>query len=176
MQSKEMISMQQLEMCNCAFAWGHGTGNMRLPSDLACYPPLAGWVTCWEASQETTAPTNDSVGGSDSSESEPSPRCSSCQGSMALLRCSGLGRYGILRTSGVHLQREMLFLTSDQGAGARKAADITQWLFLFLSQALESYGSFLYQVTWNLEAHSSFLPGVSRLPPSYELWTWNIKL
>lgn len=64
--------MQQLEMC-----------NLRLPEAMAqrmcgslqilhATSHSAGRVTGWEASQETTAPANDSVGGSNSSESEPS--------------------------------------------------------------------------------------------------------
>lgn len=75
MQSKEIISMQQFEMCDLHLPKAMAQrmcGSLQM-LHMHATSHWAGWVAGWEASQETTAPANDSVGGSDSSESEPSP-------------------------------------------------------------------------------------------------------
>lgn len=65
--------MQQFEMRNLCLPEAMAQRMCGSLQILHATSHLAGWVTGWEGSQETTAPANDSVGGSDSSESEPSP-------------------------------------------------------------------------------------------------------
>lgn len=102
--------------------------ELRLLQILQATSDLAGWGTGWETSQETTAPANDSVGGSDFSESEPSPWPSPMprlpgivEMLWAWLACDTEDLW-CLTAKGW-----MLFLIRNQGVWNRKAAELSWW-------------------------------------------------
>lgn len=173
MHSKETISMQQLEICNSGLPeatarHGETFGSLQI---LQATSHLSGWVTAWETSQETKAPANDSVGGSDFSESEPSPwprpmpklpDPAPCQSSLALSRCSGPGvppstmwYWGPL----VFTCKEMNVLSVGWSRSVDQKGSWIHSVASLVSKFLESFYGFLHQATFHLKSYFFSLPG-----------------
>ena len=140
--------------CVCLKPWH---SDMRRLSDLTSYQSFGGVIPGWEASQETTAPVNDSIGGSTPLSQNQS------HGPCAKAPCHGwdaLGLAEILRTSGVHLQKDGLSFWQV----TRTAADIIQWPFSWrvgLSISSPTWVLMAFYIRWpfNLKAHSRDSPG-----------------
>lgn len=170
MQSKEMISTQQLKMCNFAFAWSHGTaapfrsrmlpatgraGNWlgSLPGNHSSYKWLSRWFwLLWVR----TKPKVQLV-----------PRFS---GTVEML------------WAWLVWDTEDLWCSSTKGDALsdkrpRSRGQKSSWHHsVALSLAFPSPGELWWlSVSGDLKFKSSLflLPGASRLLPSHELWTWN---
>ena len=137
--------------CVCPKPWH---SDMRLLSDLTGYQPFGGvyiWLGSLPGNHSSCKWLNRWF---DSCESGPSP-WSLCQGSLSWLRCSGLGWHEILRTSGVHLQKDGLSFWQV----TRTAADIIQWPFSWragpsISSPIWVLMAFYIRWPFNLRAHS----------------------